>query len=193
MARLLSEIIKEHTKSSHRQLEKVMVKQLRAIQTNEDYIKLLQLFYSYFGALEDEIGQYLKADQFREDFQRRKASRLIEDIKALGGRPEKKAKQADLPVIENRLQAFGALYVIEGSTLGGQVIVKMLERQMTTNRKSGFTFFNGYGEETAKRWTSFKNLLDEQVRDETEARQILEAADVTFEKFKVMFEKHYRD
>jgi heme oxygenase len=188
----LADLLKQGTKINHQQLEKLMVKQLRLVKTNEDYIKLLQLFYSYFGGLEDKINLYISPGTFESDFQRRKAARLSEDIKMLGGGINEKTQNEDLPQIENQLQAFGALYVLEGSTLGGRVIVKMLQSQMNTLNNIGFTFFKGYNDETEERWASFKELLNKQPQNTTETEQVVSAANETFEKFTLCFEKKYR-
>lgn len=187
----LSDLLKQSTKINHQQLEKVMVKQLRLVKTNEDYIKLLQLFYSYFGGLEEKINLYITPFKLENDFQRRKAARLSDDIKMLGGEIKEKAQNEDLPLIVNHLQAFGALYVLEGSTLGGRVIVKMLQRQLNTFENIGFTFFNGYNEKTEEMWASFKELLNKQPQNAEETEQVLNTANETFLKFKLCFEKFY--
>ncbi len=189
---LLADLLKQETKTNHQQLEKMLVKQMRLISTKEDYVKLLQLFYSYFGALEEKINQFIIPHHLEEEhqFQRRKTIRIAEDITVSGGVVKDKAKEEDLPEIMNRLQAFGALYVIEGSTLGGRVIAKMMQRQMDTNDLEGFTFFHGYGDETESRWTNFRELLNEQPDSLEDKEIMIRTADETFEKFKCWIEKN---
>ncbi|GAO45554.1 biliverdin-producing heme oxygenase [Flavihumibacter petaseus] len=72
------------------------------------------------------------------------------------------------PVLPFHLQAdltdlaitWGAAYVIEGSTLGGRVIIRQIEPLL---RESGIgdamTFFTGYGAETGPRWKAFLDAL----------------------------------
>jgi len=186
----LSELLKQNTKSNHQQLEKLLVTKLRLISTTEDYIKLLQLFYGYFGGLEDKIIGNLSEVHMDDHLERRKTLSIANDIKILGGTLNEKAKEGDLPQIENFLQALGALYVIEGSTLGGRVIVKMLQRQLDIEHNKGLSFFSGYGEETESMWTSFKELLNNQTLTLGETELIIAAADSTFEKFKLWIEKN---
>jgi len=61
-----------------------------------------------------------------------------------------------LPEIKNTAQAFGALYVIEGSTLGGQIIKKMVQKQLCMEGNNGLSFFDGYREATSDMWQVFK-------------------------------------
>lgn len=51
--------------------------------------------------------------------------------------------------------ALGYMYVVEGSTLGGRVILKQLVQKLPINEQSGGTFFAGYGGETSAKWKSF--------------------------------------
>lgn len=189
---LLADLLKQETKVNHQQLEKILVKQMRLISNQPEYVKLLQLFYSYFGALEEKINQFILPHQMEEEhqFQRRKTTKIAEDIVASGGTVNNKCADGDLPKIKDHLQAFGALYVIEGSTLGGRVIAKMMQRQMDTNTLEGFTFFHGYGDETESRWARFRELLNAQPDNAEDKEVVIRAADETFEKFKLWIEKN---
>lgn len=188
----VAELLKQETKVNHQQLEKLLVKQMRIITRKEDYVKLLQLFYSYFGALEDKINQFILSHKIEEEhsFQRRKTKSIADDIVASGGTVNEKCADEYLPEIKNDLQAFGALYVIEGSTLGGRVIAKMMQRQMDMNAIEGFTFFHGYGDETESRWAAFKELLNDQVNSNADKEDVVSAADETFAKFHSWIEKN---
>jgi heme oxygenase len=183
---LLSDLLKQETKANHQQLEKMLVRQMKSVSTMEGYIKILQLFYCYFGGLEEKINNFIIPQQMEEEhfFQRRKAIRLVNDIKVLGGIVKEKCTDKDLPEISNDLQAFGALYVIEGSTLGGRVITKMMQRQVDTESLHGFSFFTGYGDETELRWSSFKQLINNQGYNQDDKKVVVEAANDTFVKFK---------
>jgi len=65
------------------------------------------------------------------------------------------------PSVSNEAIAFGMSYVIEGSTLGGQFIIKHLQAKTPLTKTSGATYFNGYGSETGKRWQTFLMYLTE--------------------------------
>ncbi|MGI4873521.1 MAG: biliverdin-producing heme oxygenase [Janthinobacterium lividum] len=80
-----------------------------------------------------------------------------------------------LPPLGTWPQLLGAMYVLEGSTLGGQVIARSLA-------KAGIplhTYFSGYGEQTGTRWKQFCHLLTEEATPENQA-EIVESASRTF-------------
>jgi len=62
--------------------------------------------------------------------------------------------------------AWGALYVMEGSTLGGQHILRALEtsalaRREGLTRVSGLAYFTGYASRTGEMWRQFLSALGE--------------------------------
>jgi len=184
----LLEQLKSETLSNHQELEKNLILKLKGMRTLEDYIHILQIFYAYFGALEDQINEHIGTDQLSDYAERRKTLSIKNDILALNGVVPEKAAAADLPVIQNVLQAFGALYVIEGSTLGGQVISKMIAKQLPLTNGEGISFFTSYGEETMAMWNSFKLVLESHANNMEQADVITESANETFQKFKVWME-----
>ncbi|WP_345949860.1 biliverdin-producing heme oxygenase [Mucilaginibacter sp. PAMB04274] len=181
---MLSELLKEHTLTNHQQLEKMLVQRMKAIRSTDGYIDLLQLFYTYFGGLEQEIDRYITATELPDYQQRRKSAALANDITALGGTPQAKAFGTALPTIQNTTQAYGALYVIEGSTLGGKIISKMMAQQLDIKDSTGLSFFNSYGDNTELMWDTFKQTLNNRVKSEGEAAEVIESANQTFGKFK---------
>jgi heme oxygenase len=185
----LLEQLKSETLSNHQQLEKNLIMKLKGMKSLADYIAILQIFYAYFGALEDQINKFIGPDQLSDYTERRKTLSIKNDILALNGVVPEKAKAADLPVIADVLQAFGALYVIEGSTLGGQVISKMIAKQLQLPTEEGISFFRSYGEDTMSMWNSFKVVLERHAESQEQADAITQAANDTFGMFKLWMEK----
>lgn len=62
-----------------------------------------------------------------------------------------------MPPLHTFSQLLGAMYVVEGSTLGGQVITRQLDRAGIPLRR----YFMGYGERTGPMWKTFCRLLPE--------------------------------
>jgi heme oxygenase len=186
----LLEQLKSETLSNHQQLEKHLIVKLKGMQNPDDYIRILQIFYAYFGALEDQINQFIGVDQLQDYAERRKTESIKNDILALNGIVPEKAAPGDLPEIGNLLQAFGALYVIEGSTLGGQVISKMISKQLALDDNAGISFFKSYGEHTMPMWGKFKAVLEHHASSQHAADVITEAANETFGKFRLWMEKN---
>lgn len=187
----LSHRLKLNTLPVHQQLEKSLISKMRSISSVDQYIKLLQFFYSYFSALEDQINNYITIEMLPDYFIRRKTKNMIEDIEYFEGVLPKKLSKEKLPEIKNHLQAFGALYVIEGSTLGGKIISKMMETKLNFNNTKGFTFFNGYGNDTETMWQSFKYALNKQSLNERNDNEIINTANSTFTKFNMWLNEKY--
>lgn len=190
MSQNLSAQLKKVTKENHQQLEKLLVTLLKQVVKREDYVKILKLFYGYFGALEDKINLHVGTAELPDYLLRRKTESIANDIKIMGGVLPSKAKDADLPIIENSLQAFGALYVIEGSTLGGKIIHQMMEKKLNLTDNEGISFFKGYGDQTESKWASFKERLNSQIDNQKASPVIINSANETFLKFKTWIEKN---
>jgi heme oxygenase len=185
---MIADQIKNNTNTHHQALEVIMIRQLKAMQSIADYTDILEVFYSYFGALEQKIKAQLN-DGFSLA-ERRKAGDLAADLMHYGATIPLLATAEDLPQIENHLQAIGALYVIEGSTLGGKYISQMISKQLKLTDAAGLTFFNGYGDNTMSMWSDFKDYMNKQAKNEAEEAEIIASANETFVKFKQWME-HY--
>ncbi|MBV5276299.1 biliverdin-producing heme oxygenase, partial [bacterium] len=57
--------------------------------------------------------------------------------------------------IDSPGKIIGTLYAIEGSALGGQVILRHLSENMGLSGAAGARFFSGYGHDTQLRWQEF--------------------------------------
>lgn len=185
---MLSDKLKEATKTNHQQLEKVLVGKLKAIRSAEGYADVLKLFYGYFGGLELLINNTIGDDILPDNAERRKTQSLANDLQFLGSEIPTKATVDELPALNTPLQALGALYVIEGSTLGGKIISKMMQQQLGLEA-GAMTFFAGYGNRTDQMWETFKNALDHQAQNPEQEAVVIAAANETFLKFGEWFEK----
>lgn len=181
---MLSTKIKEATKVSHQQLEKQVVLRLKAIRSNEDYAEVLKHFYAYFNAVEKAIAPYITADVLPDYAERRNSAYLKADIEELGATiaelPEAKA-----PEITNVQRALGALYVMEGSIMGGGIIVQMLAKHGV---EKGVSFFSGYGPQTGEMWAKFVGVMNAHAQTEAEEIDAIQAANETFGNFAEVFE-----
>jgi heme oxygenase len=186
---MFTEKIKEATLHNHQQTEKVLVAQMKNMRSKQDYVALLSDFYAYFGGLEQQIERFINASNLADYLERRKSVAIADDIKALGGDVPTKATGDELPEINNYLQAFGALYVIEGSTLGGKIISKMVQQHLQITDNAGLSFFNSYGEQMQQMWNSFKEILNKVAMTPADEDIIVKAANETFVKFKNWLDK----
>jgi heme oxygenase len=181
------ELLRERTGKQHQELERVLIPIIKNVNTPEKYVRLLELFYGYYYPLEQHIAAHMDIS-FPGGFDlRRKATLLLDDISAISGAPATSpATSSDLPEITDAAQALGAMYVLEGSTLGGQVICQILIRNLQVPELSkALTFFNGYGTDTQSYWDTFVHYLQGYHGNEEQQQRLLDAAADTFLKFKL--------
>lgn len=169
------------TKTEHAQLEKKLVSNIKKISVVTGYTSLLKLFYGFYQPLEQQLEPFLTG--VLPDFaDRRKAEFILRDLATLGEDNAHYDLASDLPDIHSRATALGAAYVLEGSTLGGAIIAKMISGQLGVPVTGGFAFFTGYGERTLPMWERFRASLNT-LSGQDEQASAIEAARQTFIKF----------
>lgn len=162
--RLLS-LLKSETADAHTALEQNLNLFERA-RTKEDYRRLLIRFFTLHEPLEQRLADALHWPALGFDFAaRRKAPLARHDLRTLGATdPDLDAlpRAAALPAIDSHAAAVGCLYVLEGSTLGGQFISKHFASTLGLTPETGGRFFHGYGPHTATRWREFGQWAEQQ-------------------------------
>lgn len=152
------QLLKTQTTEQHVALENQLDIGER-FKTREDYIKLLERFFTLYAPLEKELEQAADWQQLGWDFEaRRKTPWLENDLTALGLSAQDVSALpncTDLPALTETAQAIGCLYVLEGSTLGGQVITRLLKDSLHISPEEGGRFFAGYREQTVPNWRQF--------------------------------------
>ena len=86
-----------------------------------------------------------------------------------------------LPDLRHPPSLLGSMYVVEGATLGGQIISHHLETDLRMSHGWGYSFFLGYGGDTGLRWKAFTAILNRAPAAEGDA--IVAGARQTFTAF----------
>jgi heme oxygenase len=131
--------------------------------SRRDYLRLIKAFWGYYHPIEARLADLSTLRAWLPDFRRRAKLPLLEaDLRALGVAGKALGKLPvcrELPACANLAEALGCLYVMEGATLGGQVISRHLKRTLDLDANTGTAFFTGYGEETGVMWQAFRERL----------------------------------
>lgn len=155
--------LKAETAHLHAQIEAV-VPLLRPSLTGEGYRTYLARLLGYQKPLETALALFrVEWRDHGVDFdERRKSGLLVRDLMALGftaaelaGLPECVA----LPSLCSFAEAWGCLYVLEGSTLGSQLVLRTLGPRLKLSPREGLTFLRGYAEQTGAKWKEFTDAL----------------------------------
>ena len=108
---------------------------------------------------------------------RSKIALLEADLRALDEAPLA-AGDPDVAFLDTPSAAWGSLYVMEGATLGGQVISKALRRAAWAP-PGGLTYFNPYGPRTGFMWADFRSVLEGREAD-LDRSSVVRGARATF-------------
>lgn len=154
--------------------------------TLTQYKNYLEKFYGFVRPVEARLAQHADWEVYNFDYETTQKTSLLEkDLQSLGlSRQEIEAlpECPDLPEQGIFTQAAGVMYVLEGSILGGQMIIRMLNRALGVQSETNGHYFNSYGDKVRERWKSFQQLLMETADSTTREDQIIEAAKETFRK-----------
>ncbi|WP_230530461.1 biliverdin-producing heme oxygenase [Microvirga roseola] len=151
----LLERLKIETRAAHDRIEVAMDLDRRTA-SRDSYRDLLIRFYGFHAAWEEAAA--LRAPDRAFFGSRRKAGLLAKDLKALGMKSEEiigLPRCHPLMPLPAPAATLGSMYVVEGSTLGGAIIARDVERRLGLTPETGCAYFRSYGRETALMWKSF--------------------------------------
>ena len=142
------------------------------------YARLLAQMYALVAPLETRLlALELPASLALED--RLKTPALRHDLAALGAAvPTERADWLPGDVAEG----LGTLYVLEGGTLGGQLIARHLGPRLGLDAGAGLAYFSGYGPQTGPMWKRFGEAMTREVAPE-QGTAVVEGARQTFRAF----------
>jgi len=134
-----------------------------AIQTPDHYRDWLDRFRGFYAPLEQSLASF--GDWHGHGFALPSptlSACLTADLAGLGtDKPgTSRAPPAALPDLPTFAHALGALYVLEGSTLGGRVILRDVERRLGPQINGATRFFDGRGMAAGPAWQRFRAALD---------------------------------
>jgi heme oxygenase len=155
----LSHRLRAATTDLHHQAEKLLnIPSL--IIDRSSYAATLKRFYGVYAPLERALGEHCGWDKFGLDLKGRShVARIARDLAALGSETSPgEAPYSSEPTSFSH--ALGSLYVMEGSTLGGRIILRHLETQEISIPTGAMSFFAGHGVETGSMWRVFVAKLD---------------------------------
>jgi heme oxygenase (biliverdin-IX-beta and delta-forming) len=149
--------LRQKTSGLHRQAERALDLP-RATSSLAEYIGLLHRLLGFYLPLEEQLFRHLPPVQLHWE-SRRKSPALQADLRALQAGVARIEPCSGIPALACELERIGAWYVVEGATLGGQVISLHLARRLGLSRDHGGCFFDVYGSQRQQRWDEFRDHL----------------------------------
>ncbi|QBD81554.1 biliverdin-producing heme oxygenase [Ktedonosporobacter rubrisoli] len=165
----ITELIVDATRAQHEKLDERTTGYL----TREGldllaYRRLLESYYGFYKPLDAVYEHIEQLDGWQEVnlslAERKKSQWLEKDLRILGDSQDVidalPRYQGETYQVTSIPQALGLLYVVEGSTLGGQYLARIVEDALHIDKDSGSAFFRSYGPQNAHTmWKAFCQQL----------------------------------
>ncbi|MFD2603580.1 biliverdin-producing heme oxygenase [Flavobacterium suzhouense] len=185
------ENLRKATSQSHTNLEALPISSsiMNPKVTNTEYALYLDLMHDVVKDAEENIFPALKDIVIDLD-ERNKAHLLEDDLKTLG-LAKKDVVNPLSDSLKNPSKAFamGIFYVIEGSSLGGRVILKNINAALGHDIENGAAYFGGYGGQTGSYWKNFLAQLTQYEAETNAGDEIIAGADYAFNAISNHFSK----
>jgi len=174
--------LKSGTEQQHREIE-AFIDPLKNFCSLDAYKTHLLKTWAFYRPLEADLAALDWSPVGIEFEGRRKTALIEEDLRVLGF-PHPPIKDDKNTLGGTTLDfAVGCLYVLEGATLGGQVISRYLAK-LGIGPGNGGLFFNGYGARTGEMWKAFQFSAAHYCDTEHQIAEAVEGARWAFEKFR---------
>lgn len=181
----LRQRLKIETRREHEALEKAL-NLLRPDLALDEYKALLQRFHMFHSAFDAFVeakrieGWDSAAFYSRE---RMKKEWLSSDLAVLGAVPVEDVFLSGLiaELLPTERHLWGAVYVLEGSTLGGTLLAKHFCQAFGLSRNAGLRFFTGYAAGTGQMWSQTLAALSQCEEQGPEQDAVVEGARRIFE------------
>ncbi len=187
------ENLRRKTAQSHNNLEELPISKsiMNPLVTKADYALYLDVMHDVVKDVEENIFPALNG--IITDLSARTKHQLLEnDLKVLGHSKNSTHVKPLSNGIDNPSAAFalGILYVLEGSTLGGRILLKNINTALGYDIANGATYFAGYGSQTGSQWKNFLAMLTEYENQNNNADEIIAGADYCYNAISAYFTKN---
>jgi heme oxygenase len=146
--------LRQATRERHARIDSLI--DVGRMRERDRYGRILQAFHAFLTPWEYSVARALPAHRHAWLQRRSRRHFLQEDLAALALTPLDGSPA--VPRLAGNAAAWGSLYVLEGSALGGQVITRALAGAGLVPGKGG-SYFNGWGEDASAMWREFRAEL----------------------------------
>lgn len=169
--------LRRETEVDHRAVEAALPLMNEGLDAAQ-YLRCLRRIYGVVAAWEEGALKVAPEWMLSTLMERQRVGLLQLDLAWLGD-TERDERRPVMPDVNDLPGLLGAMYVMEGSTLGGQLIARHVETALRFSEGRGTAFFRGYGNRTGQMWKQFCEFLKIYVTDE-ETHLVVEAAKAMF-------------
>lgn len=145
-----------------------------------EYKAYLESMHKIYTEIEEHILRHQETLPAALELEKRCQKRLWieQDLNTL--QTDATPPHSKLNLTESSLAGvMGYLYVLEGATLGGQIISKRLKQSLNLDDNQ-LNFFSGYGPQTGPMWKNFTKVAEENLQ-ESDYEILLRSANQVFQ------------
>jgi heme oxygenase (biliverdin-IX-beta and delta-forming) len=149
--------LRQETEVDHQAVEGSVPLMQGGLDTAQ-YVQCLQRIFGVVAAWEDHAAE-VAPQWLRPALTARQRKPLLELDLAWFGVTKHDETRPALPKMDDLASLFGTMYVMEGSTLGGQFIARHVETTLHLTEGRGNSYFRGHGNRTGLMWKEFCEML----------------------------------
>ena len=201
----LMEELKAGTFSAHARLQAApMFQALAACELPlESYVGQLRALLAVHGVIEpalassrdERIASVWHADMGKLHLLQKDLDyfepRTVADIKEAVQAALKTAAELRVQSLEEPLALLGWLYVLEGSTLGAQVVSPTVARALVLSGEDGLAYLHSYGDAVRQHWAQYQQRMNALRLSAPERAQMIAAANDLFAALEAVFRSLY--
>ena len=178
------EVLKDVTKVYHDRIEStpLAVSLASGNVYLQKYVDYLWHLYKLHLDLENKAKSFSEWEKWGIVIKDRQRAHLLKkDIDSLDLVPNQYQSYQDFSKNWSFANIVGAMYVLEGSTMGGQILSQRLENIKSKNGQGATNYFKAYEKETMTMWMKYVEFLNEFSNKNNSLKdEIIEGAEQTY-------------
>jgi heme oxygenase len=176
--------LRQATRDLHARLEQssVFSRLMQSDVTVDDYVRALRALHRSYSTFEPRMIQGLQRIDRRYDYLGR-LPLLQKDLTRLGATPAATEAAPALAPTCSRPATLALLYVVEGSSLGGQLVLRQVQARLGPAVNGALAFYALDGHLEKQPWRQAQVLLRSQLSNAEDSAQTLLEARKVFELF----------
>jgi heme oxygenase (biliverdin-IX-beta and delta-forming) len=161
----LHKALREATREIHGRVDHhpVLAPLVRSDLSRSDYERIVRCLTAILLQLDPPLHAAVSCHFGSDDFQPSpRLDWLHADLRALGTQMTATVLAIGRPLHQpaSAAETIGMLYALEGSTLGGRIVARLLHRHLGLTATNGAAYFSGHGDATEARWQVFWNFAN---------------------------------
>lgn len=174
-------VLKSQTRPEHDRVEAAMRVE-SSLASESDYRGLLLRFAAALLPVDAAIQAHPAASILPDLATRSIRGSLLRDLRSLGVPEDTLYKLSEVEYLIDPTPAdlLGTLYTVEGSSLGGRVISRMVREAMPD---APVAYFDRYGDAIGERWGTLKTVVDGELVKPRDRDAAVAAAKAVFARF----------